>query len=252
MNTLITEETGYNNQTLSEIVKGNFKAAVVFEKYNLDFCCKGNKMLSTACEEKGVNEDEILSELKKIDAYKNSSINYEEWSLDFLIDYIVNTHHSYVRKMIPIISEHVNKIASVHGKNHPELLDIAHHFSIVYKDLKQHMMKEEEILFPHIKYLVKSKGTGQKIESPYFGTVKNPIKMMEAEHVNAGDEIFEIRRLSDNYTIPEDVCNTFRVTFQELKEFEEDLHKHVHLENSILFPKSIILESELSKERVTI
>ncbi|MDR3610087.1 MAG: iron-sulfur cluster repair di-iron protein [Ignavibacteriaceae bacterium] len=241
-----------NKQTLSEIVKNNYKAAAVFERYNLDFCCKGNKVLSTACEEKGVNESEVLSELSKIEAYQNSSINYEEWGLDFLIDYIVNTHHNYVRKIIPVISEHVNKVASVHGQNHPELLEIARHYTTVYKDLKQHMMKEEEILFPHIKYLVKSKGTGSKIESPYFGSVQNPIKMMEAEHINAGDELFEIRRLSNNYTIPADACNTFRVTFLELKEFEEDLHRHVHLENSILFPKSIILEAELNNEPVVI
>jgi regulator of cell morphogenesis and NO signaling len=236
----------YNTQTLSQIVKSNFKAAAVFEKYNLDFCCKGNKFLSTACEERGVNESEILSELERIKAYQNSSINYEEWNLDFLVDYIINTHHSYVRKMIPVISEHINKVASVHGQNHPELIEIARIFSVVYKDLKQHMMKEEEILFPHIKYLVKTKGSGSKSESPYFGTVKNPIRMMESEHQNAGDELFEIRRLSVNYSVPENACNTFRVTFQELKEFEEDLHKHVHLENSILFPKSINLEEELN------
>lgn len=243
---LKTSESEYNTQTLSEIVKNNFKAAAVFEKYNLDFCCKGNKFLSAACVEKGVDESEILSELQRIKTYQNSSINYEEWSLDFLIDYIVNTHHSYVRRMIPIISEHVNKIATVHGQNHPELKEIARIFSVVYKDLKQHMMKEEEILFPHIKYLVKSKANGTKIESPYFGTVQNPIRLMESEHQNAGDELFEIRRLSNSYKVPEDACNTFSVTFQELKEFEEDLHKHVHLENSILFPKSIQLEAELS------
>jgi len=243
---LKTGESEYNSQTLSEIVKNNFKAAAVFEKYNLDFCCKGNKFLATACEEKSVNESEILSELERIKAYQNSSINYEEWSLDFLIDYIVNTHHSYLRKMIPIISEHVNKVAAVHGQNHPELKEIARIFSVVYKDLKQHMMKEEEILFPHIKYLVKSKANGTRFESPYFGTVQNPIRLMESEHQTAGDELFEIRRLSNSYKVPEDACNTFSVTFQELKEFEEDLHKHVHLENSILFPKSIQLEAELS------
>ena len=246
MDAVKIDENEYNNKTLSDIVKSNFKAAIVFEKYKLDFCCKGNKLLSDACTEKGVNEDEILTELRGIEAFQNSSINYEEWSLDFLIDYIVNTHHSYVRKMVPIISEHVNKVATVHGKNHPEMEDVARIFGVVYKDLKQHMMKEEEILFPHIKYLVKSKGNGNNVESPYFGSVKNPIRLMEAEHSSAGDELFEIRRLSDNYTIPEDACNTFRITLQELKEFEEDLHKHVHLENSILFPKSISLESELT------
>jgi regulator of cell morphogenesis and NO signaling len=240
------DNSEYKTQTLSEIVKNNFKAAAVLEKFNLDFCCKGNKLLSTACLEKGIDEKELLVDLERIKVNENSSYNYESWGLDFLIDYIVNTHHNYVLKMIPTISEHVNKVASVHGQNHPEFKEIARIFTSTYKDLKQHMMKEEQILFPHIKYLVKTKDSGNKSESPYFGTVKNPIRMMEAEHQNAGDELYAIRELSHNYTIPEDACNTYRVTLQELKEFEEDLHKHVHLENSLLFPKSIKLEEELN------
>ena len=149
--------------------------------------------------------------------------------------------------MNPVISEHTKKIASVHGRNHPELNEIAQSFSVVYKDLKQHMKKEEEMLFPYIKYLVRAKQQGTKVEPAFFGSVQNPIRMMEAEHTAAGDELFGIRKLSDNYTIPADACNTFMVTYKELKEFEEDLHKHVHLENYILFPKAILLEAELNR-----
>lgn len=246
MYALKTEENNFTTLTLSDIVKLNFKTAEVFEKYNLDFCCKGNKPLNTACKEAGVNESTVLSELTGLDEFQGSTVNYEEWELDFLIDYIINTHHKYVLKMNPIISEHTKKIASVHGKNHPELLEIAQSFSVVYKDLKQHMLKEEEMLFPYIKYLVKTKRAGAKVEPAFFGTVQNPIRMMEAEHKAAGDELFGIRKLSDNYTIPADACNTFMVTFKELKDFEEDLHKHVHLENYILFPKAIKLEAELN------
>jgi regulator of cell morphogenesis and NO signaling len=147
--------------------------------------------------------------------------------------------------MIPVIAAHTQKVASVHGENHPETIAIAKHFSVVYKDLKQHMMKEEQMLFPFIKYLSKAEQKKSSAERPFFGTVKNPIKMMEIEHQNAGDELSGIRDLSDNYTPPDDACNTYKVCYQELKEFEEDLHQHVHLENNILFPKSILLEDKI-------
>ena len=176
---------------------------------------------------------------------REASNKYNEWSPDFLIDYIINNHHSYVTKMIPVISAHTKKINLVHGKNHPELSKVESAFERVYKDLKQHMMKEEQILFPFIKYLVSAKNNGRKAELPYFGTVKNPIKMMEAEHQAAGDEMHEIRNLTQNYIAPDDACETYKATMFELKEFEEDLHKHVYLENYILFPKSVKLETEL-------
>lgn len=238
-------EQDFRNLTLSEIVTENFKTAAVFEKYNMDFCCGGNKPVSKACEEKGLDSSALIEELKSV---KNKNVDvekYTEWSLDFLIDYIVNNHHSYVKRMIPVLAAHTQKIASVHGKNHPELAQVAISFERVYKDLKHHMMKEEQILFPFVKQLVNAKKNATKSEAPYFGSVKNPIRMMEAEHQAAGDELYEIRNLTNNYLVPDDACNTYSVTMQELRDFEEDLHKHVYLENYILFPKSIELEKEL-------
>jgi regulator of cell morphogenesis and NO signaling len=236
-----------SNLTLSQLVTKNFRAAAVFEKYKLDFCCRGNRPISAACEDKGINPDNVLAELAVLgNEQKHNAFSPENWSLDFLIDYIVNTHHQYVRKMIPVITAHAEKVASVHGKNHAETKDINRIFSAVYKDLKQHMMKEEEILFPYVKRLVKIKDSSAKFEIPYFGSVKNPITMMEAEHQNAGDELYAIRELTNSYTAPEDACNTYKILYQELKDFEEDLHRHVHLENNILFPGSVNLEKELS------
>jgi len=240
-----TSNVEFSNLTLSEIVTKNYKAAFIFEKYNLDFCCRGNKLISDACKEKDLNPETILTELKNLNGNGEYLSNYNDWELDFLIDYIINNHHNYVRRMIPILSTHTQKVASVHGENHPETIDIVKHFSVVYKDLKQHMMKEEEILFPFIKQLLHAKKNESKTEAPYFGSVKNPIRMMEIEHQSAGDELFEIRNLTNNYTPPQDACNTYKVAYQELKEFEEDLHKHVHLENNILFPKAILLENEM-------
>jgi regulator of cell morphogenesis and NO signaling len=233
--------------TLSQIVKKNYKAAAVFERYKLDFCCRGNRPVIEACSESGVDVSEVISELQLLgndDAVM--SFSPDNWELDFLTDYIVNTHHHYVRNMIPVIQAHAEKVALVHGKNHPETKDVSRAFSIVYKELKQHMKKEEEILFPFIKRMVKINGNENKYEAPYFGSVKNPIAIMEAEHQSAGDEFYGIRSLTNNYTPPEDACSTYQILYRELKDFEEDLHKHIHLENNILFPKAVEMERRLA------
>jgi regulator of cell morphogenesis and NO signaling len=246
MLTEINANHDFATLTLSEIVKGNFRTAAVFEKYGLDFCCNGKKPIEQACSEKNLDITAIMTELANLrNGESHKDTKYNEWHLDFLIDYIVNNHHNYVIRMLPVISTHIQKVASVHGQNHPETIQAAKIFSAIELEMKHHMMKEEKILFPHIKYLVKNKNEGLTVEAPYFGTIKNPIAMMENEHQSAGDGMYEIRSLTNNYEIPEDACNTFRVTLQELKEFEEDLHKHVHLENNILFPKAILLEENL-------
>ncbi len=245
----LTEQEAYQQLTLSQIVAKNFRAAAILEKYGLDFCCNGNKQFNTACSEKGLSTEQIFNELQNSSSSSpQDSLKFNNWELDFLVDYIVNNHHKYVTESIPVISAHTNKVAAVHGKNHPENIEIAKIFSAVYKELKQHMMKEEEILFPYIKYLVKVKNKESKAERPYFSTIANPIKMMEAEHTSAGDSLFNIRKLTDNYSLPPDACTTYAMCYKELKEFEEDLHKHVFLENSILFPKAIELEEKIFSE----
>jgi regulator of cell morphogenesis and NO signaling len=233
-----------DEKTLAEIVTDNIRSAIVFEEYGLDFCCNGKRPLAEACQNKNVNVEDVLRSLSELDSKNNSEkINY--WELDFLIDYIINNHHQYVRKMIPIISMHADKVASVHGENHPETKQIADLFFAVREELESHMMKEERILFPYIKQLYYANKNNEQIAPPPFGTIQNPIRMMEAEHQSAGDAMKSIRELSNNFSTPEDACNTFKALYSDLKEFEEDLHKHIHLENNILFPKSIKLEEEL-------
>jgi len=247
-NNFVVESDLLFRMTLSEIVNKDFRTAQIFEKYNLDFCCRGNKSLSEVCFEKGLKSEQVLAELQNIEiSNKRDSVRFDEWELDFLIDYIINNHHHYIRSINPLVSDLSAKVVSAHGTNHPELIKISEIFSGLSKDLTQHLMKEEQILFPYIKNLVNVNNYKTKFELPYFSTVANPIRMMEAEHTSAGDEMFEIRELSNNYLIPKDACNTFKVFYKELKEFEEDLHKHVYLENSILFPKSIELEKTLLK-----
>lgn len=233
-----------SNKKLSEIVSHNFRTAEVFEKYGLDFCCKGSRSIKEACSENNIDVKDILNELRKV---RNNAVDgrYNEWKLDFLVDYIINNHHQYIQKMIPVISARANKVSDAHGKRHPEIAEISKIFSVIYKDLKQHLIKEEQILFPYIKQLVALKITGCEAEAPYFGTIKNPVKMMETEHESASESFTLIRDLSDNYKLPDDSCQTFRVFYEELQEFEKDLQKHIHLENNLLFPKSIALEEEM-------
>ncbi len=252
-NNSVVESDLLFRMTLSEIVNKDFRTAQIFEKYNLDFCCGGNKSLSEVCFEKGLKSEQVLSELQNLEiSYKRDSVRFDEWELDFLIDYIINNHHHYIRNITPLVSDLSAKVVAAHSANHPELIKISEIFSSLSKELNQHLMKEEQILFPYIKNLVNVKNNKSKFELPYFSTVANPIKMMEAEHISAGDEMNEIRELSKNYQIPQDACNTFKVFYNELKEFEEDLHKHVYLENNILFPKSIELENKLLKENSNI
>ncbi len=239
--TIVNPET----MTLAEIVTENIRAAIVFEEYGLDFCCKGKRPLAEACSDKNVDVQKIVTELTNLSGNGNGTQNVDDWSLDFLVDYIINNHHQYVRRMIPVVTLHADKVASVHGKNHPETLRIADLFLAVREELEMHMMKEEKILFPQIKQMVLTQKENSQFFPPPFGTIQNPIRMMELEHTSAGDALYQIRELSNNYSHPEDACNTFKALYSELKEFEEDLHKHIHLENNILFPKSITLEAEL-------
>lgn len=242
----IVKNSKENNQiTVGEIVASDYRKAQVFKKYGLDFCCGGKKSLIDACNDKGIDVLQLDKELKMVDnESKLPSQNYNDWDLGFLIDYIVNTHHKYVVKAIPEIFEIVQKVSKVHGNENPETKEVLNHFIVVSDELNRHMMKEENVLFPYIKQLELSNKRDLKLDPPPFGTVKNPVRMMEAEHDIAGDVLKEIQKLTNNYTPPENACNSFIVAYNKLREFEEDLHQHIHLENNILFPKAIELEEK--------
>ena len=230
---------------LSDIVTENFNSASVLEKYGLDFCCKGGMSLKLACESKAIDPEMIAHELSEV-TYEESSQRYFKWELSFLVDYIINNHHSYVREMIPLLFMHLEKIGEVHGQRHPEFLEVERIFHKVAHDLSQHMMKEEGVLFPAIKMIASAKFTGKKIPDMLFGSVMGPITVMVAEHEEAGEDLERIRELLNDFSPPEDTCTTVRVTFKELESFEKDLHKHVFLENSVLFPKAQKREKELA------
>jgi regulator of cell morphogenesis and NO signaling len=235
------------NATIGEMVAKDYRAATVFQKFGIDYCCKGNRTLEEATEIKNIDVNAVRSELDKVlNSPTEENMDFNFWPLDLLADYIEKKHHRYVEERIPLLLQYLNKLCKVHGDVHPELFEINRLFNETAGDLTSHMKKEELILFPYIRKMLKKQKDGSSVLSaPHFGTVKNPIKMMMDEHENEGERFEKIAALSDNYNPPADACNTYRVTYALLDEFEKDLHKHIHLENNILFPKSILHEEKM-------
>ncbi len=233
----ITEQT-----IVGELVAKDYRAASVFKKQGIDFCCAGNRTIAEACEKKDINPVVVIETLEEVTKQTNqTTTDYQTWPIDLLADYIEKKHHRYVQEKIIEIVPFLNKVAKVHGERHPELLEVLQLFRGCAEELTSHMQKEEQILFPFVRKMA----VGEAVQAP-FGTVQNPINMMMHEHTNEGERFRRIAELTKNYTPPEDACNTYRVTFALLKEFEEDLHLHIHLENNIMFPKAIAMEVKSS------
>lgn len=235
------------NKTIGAFVAEDFRTAAVFTKYKIDFCCKGNRTINEVCEKQEIDSKVLLRKIKESLLIEgNNKIDFNSWPLDLLADYIEKTHHRYVEDKSIIIMQFLNKLCSVHGGKHPELFKINELFNECASELAQHMKKEELMLFPFIKKMVKAKETNGDLMQPPFGTVSNPIAMMMHEHDAEGERFREIAALTNDYVAPSDGCTTYKVTFAMLKEFEGDLHTHIHLENNILFPKAMVLEKEFS------
>ncbi len=240
MNTLDTS-------TVAEIVTENIKAAHIFKKHGIDFCCGGGITVEKACDKNNVDFSVLIDELKELENAKTNFNDFNNWKLDFLIDFIENTHHKYVEQNIPLLKQYGNKVAKVHGHHYTELHEIKELIHEVSDELTLHMKKEELMLFPFIKKMVNANKLGTTVQTPPFRTVDNPIQMMEEEHDNAGSVFKRISELTNNYQTPDGACNTFKALYSKLEEFENDLHQHVHLENNILFPKAKQMENTFQK-----
>jgi regulator of cell morphogenesis and NO signaling len=234
------------DNTVASIVIKNIKTAHVFKKHGIDFCCGGGISIEKACDKNNVSVDVLMNDLSTMDAPTDKSLDFDNWELDTLIDHIVSTHHNYVKESVQILSQYANKVAKVHGHHYDFLLEVNTLFHEVANELVAHMQKEEQILFPYIKKIVAAKRNQETTTPPAFGTVSNPITMMEHEHESAGEVLRKISSLTDNYTTPSGACNTFKALYSKLEEFEQDLHQHIHLENNILHPKAIELEKSLN------
>lgn len=242
-----TEKTD-REETLGEIVAKDYRKAEVFKKYGLDFCCGGKKTVSQACQEAGVDAEAVRSELKNYDGMPgDTTINrFDRWEPDFLVDYIVNNHHSYVKQSLADMPQYVNKVGEAHGEAHPETRAIAGLFNQLGQELIAHMQKEENVLFPFIKNLVAAQ-RGENIHLNFPPRhIQQPIRMMEMEHDAAGNILKEIRQLSSDYALPDDACAAYEMVYKFLQEFEADLYQHIHLENNILFPRALELSEEIT------
>jgi len=236
-NNMSTFENTLDNPgvTVAALAVSHPAALSVFTKYNIDYCCGGNRSLEEACLRAGLNPDKIREEIFSSPAQPSSiPMRAEQWSAALLADYIVQNHHEYVRRAIPEIEALLEKVCAAHGNDNLWLLNIQQDFSDLAEELLNHMNKEEVALFPAIKRMEAHQDSGH----PLADTLQAPITMMEQEHVIAGDLMKSIRGLSSHYTVPEFACPTYRVTYQKLKEFDDDLMTHVHLENNILFRKA--------------
>lgn len=233
------------NKTISQIVTDYHQTAPVFEKHGIDFCCKGKRPLIEACTEKALNKEELLAELNNAIRTGTTAVDFNAQALTTLADYIVRTHHTYVKFNMPHIYNYVLRVASKHGDRFPYMKEVYMLFAELQEEMTQHMLKEERILFPRIKKLEAEGAKDFPIE--YFTA---PINIMEEEHDRAGELMHQIRELTANYAIPEGACTTFRLSLASLQAFEADLHQHVHLENYILFPKALALYQQQKEQRV--
>ena len=240
MNESTSEQlTSSSETTVGALVADDFRTVRVFEKHGIDFCCGGRVSLAEICRENGLDLATLQQEIAEV---KNTPVdrghNYSAWALPFLADYIVNTHHIYLNENTAQIAAYTNKIAEVHGSHHPEVIEIASIFARIATDMAAHLREEEEVLFPAIKRIDAARRAGNTPEAADVATIRTTLVTLDHQHQEIGDAVHDIRRLAKGYAIPEDVCNTFAITYQKLQEFEDDLHKHVHLENNILFPKA--------------
>lgn len=243
----ITKKGAGSPETVGQIAAKDLRKAEVFKKYGIDFCCGGKKTVREVCREKGIDATKVEHELENANepVSMGGGLPYNEWNLDFLADYITNTHHQYVRKYLPEIRMYALKVAQVHGNRHPELLPIQQLVEKVNAELSEHMQHEEQILFPMIKKIVQANG-GRPYEKGSGKSFGEIVEEMEKEHDSVGRSMEGIRAKSQDYAIPSDACASYNVLYKMLGAFENDLHLHIHLENNILFPKAAEMEKSLA------
>ncbi len=226
---------------IGQVVAGNYRTAGIFTKFGIDFCCKGNRSIEEACRQKNIDPAAVATALEAVLARQDDSdVRYDSWPLSVLINHILQRHHQYVTTQIPVLQVYLRKLCSVHGKEHPELEEIRQLFDETASELIMHMKKEELVLFPFIQQLAETSSTTPGIHA--FGKLGGPVEAMMHDHDQEGERFRKIASLSHDYTPPPEGCTTYKVTYAMLKEFEEDLHLHIHLENNILFPKALQIE----------
>jgi regulator of cell morphogenesis and NO signaling len=229
--------------TLADLAAGSLNAVRIMEQHGLDYCCGGKQPFEDACLAKGIKPESILREIEEAQVASVAGRDWQTAPLDELVKHIVGTHHEYLKLDLPVLAQRMEKVASVHGARDPERLPrMAEVFARLRAEMELHMHKEETILFPFIEQYGRAEVHNRPVPPVPFGSIANPIAMMEREHAGAGDALGEIRALTNDFELPPYACGTVRALYEGLKVLEADLHVHIHLENNILFPRAIALE----------
>lgn len=238
----------YTEENISTIVTRDFRASDIFRKHGIDFCCGGMQSLRQVCKDKNIDAEQIIAELKQLEFSRNGTeMVYDTWEIDFLADFILNTHHRFAKSELPVLQSLLTQLCHAHGHHHHELFEVKQLLDASAAALMKHMEKEEVILFPYIKELLAFRNHPLQHEYPVIEPSDNPLNEMMEEHVTEGERFREMARLTHQYEVPADGCNTYLVAMKKLETFEKDLHRHIHLENNILFPKTLALESFIAQ-----
>jgi len=229
--------------TLADLAATSLSAIRILEQHGLDYCCGGKQPFEEACLVKGVEPQSIIREIEEAKAAGVGAKDWQTAPLHELVKHIVGTHHAYLKVELPALGRRLDKVVSVHGARDPEVLPrMADVFTALRAEMEMHMHKEEAILFPFIEQYGRAELQNRPMPPVPFGTIANPIAMMEREHVSAGDALGEMRTLTSGFELPPYACSTVKALYEGLQALEADLHVHIHLENNILFPRAIALE----------
>ncbi|HUE80640.1 MAG TPA: iron-sulfur cluster repair di-iron protein [Pyrinomonadaceae bacterium] len=232
-------------KTVRELALEMPNATRIFEKLKIDYCCGGSRPLEEACIAARVEVDSVmrlLEESAKAGWQNSATTDFQTSPLTELMTYIVDKHHAFTRQEMDRLRALLDKVCSVHGQNHPELLTIQGLFRELCLELAPHMFKEEQVLFPYIERMEEAENNSREIPLPAFGTLRNPVRMMMMEHDAAGELLKKLRETSSDYTVPQDGCISYQTLYQAMEAFEQDLHQHIHLENNVLFPRAVEME----------
>jgi regulator of cell morphogenesis and NO signaling len=242
----ITTTNGFRNRPVGEVVAEDYARAAVFQRFGIDFCCGGKRTVAAACAKAGVAPETVERELDVTRASDAQGpwADPGSWDLDLLTTYIEKTHHRYVRKTLPALVQFSDKVARVHGDTRPELLVVRDLVRQLAGEMEQHMLEEERVVFPRIAGLEHRVGAGEP------SGMGEAVESLEDDHERAGALMARIRELTDGFAPPAGACNTYRATYTLLEQFERDLHRHVHLENNVLFPRAAAIEARLGGRSV--
>jgi regulator of cell morphogenesis and NO signaling len=241
------------DKVISEIVREDYRTAEVFKKYGINYCCGGNAFLKDTCISRNLDYAMVTTELLRAtkDVYVPNFLQFEKWNIVFLTDYILNVHHAYLKTATPSIQAAVSAYALSHAKQHPEIIEVEKVFNYLTALLTTHNLHEEEIIFPYIKHIEATHRRKETYGSLFVRTLRKPLDNIQKDHIKVSDLLAQLREITNNYEIPEKACTNHRVVLCRLKEFDNDLIQHKHLENNILFPKAIQLETELLQSQIT-